>query len=157
MSHAKNQSSLDSTKTKNISLMPNGKAAAAAPKVSDDSNVELNDMGASNDATPERDIMHLARLGDIKGIESLYESGRFDASYCDEEGITPLHVRFLQRNLKEFRLTYHTVGSNQQSIRNMPIPHKSWCRCKQEGGRVRSDTSHVGGPKMSLLYCTFTT
>jgi len=72
--------------------MPSGKAAAAAPKVSDDSHVELNDMGASHDGAPERDIMHLARLGDIKGIESLYASGKFDVSYCDEEGITPLHV-----------------------------------------------------------------
>lgn len=91
MSHAKTKNSFDSTKSKNT-LMPNGKAAAAAPKVSDDSHVELNDMGASNDAAPERDIMHLARLGDIKGIESLYASGKFDASYCDDEGITPLHV-----------------------------------------------------------------
>jgi hypothetical protein len=41
---------------------------------------------------PEEDIMQLARLGDIQGIEALFESEKFDAHYCDAEGITPLHV-----------------------------------------------------------------
>ena len=94
MSYAKTNASLDNTKANNTSLMPNGKAAAATPKVSDDSHVELNDMSTLHDNAPEKDIMHLARLGDIKGIESLYASGKFDASYCDDEGITPLHVCF---------------------------------------------------------------
>jgi hypothetical protein len=78
-------------------MVPNGKSTAAAPKLSDDDHVELADMlptGPTLD--PDEDIMQLARVGDIQGIEKLYESGKFNATYCDEEGITPLHV-FLPR------------------------------------------------------------
>lgn len=39
------------------------------------------------------DIMQMARIGDIAGMEKLFESGEYDATYADEEGITPLHVR----------------------------------------------------------------
>jgi hypothetical protein len=74
-------------------MMPNGKASAVAPKLSDGDHVELSDMLPGGPETnAEEDIMQLARLGDIQGIEKLYESGKFDASYCDAEGITPLHV-----------------------------------------------------------------
>jgi hypothetical protein len=80
--------------TKNNSLMmPNGKATAAAPKLSDDGRVELEDIHPSGqEVNPDEDIMQLARVGDIQGIEKLYDSGKFDATYCDAEGITPLHV-----------------------------------------------------------------
>jgi hypothetical protein len=74
-------------------MMPNGKASAVAPKLSDGDHVELSDMLPGGLKTnTEEDIMHLARLGDVPAIEKLYESGKFDASYCDAEGITPLHV-----------------------------------------------------------------
>jgi len=77
----------------NLPIMPNGKATAVAPKLSDDNHVELSEILPSGPAvSPDEDIMQLARLGDIPAIEKLYESGRFDASYCDAEGITPLHV-----------------------------------------------------------------
>jgi len=46
----------------------------------------------------EEDIMQLARLGEVGAIQKLFESGNFDASYRDEQGITPLHV-CLARNL----------------------------------------------------------
>lgn len=42
----------------------------------------------------EEDIMQMARLGDIPGMEKLFESKGYDATYTDEEGITPLHVGF---------------------------------------------------------------
>lgn len=74
--------------------MPNGKTTAAAPKLSDDDHVELKDMLPSG-PLPEEDIMQLARVGDIAGIEKLYESGKFEPTYCDHEGITPLHVTSL--------------------------------------------------------------
>ena len=81
------------TTQNNPAMVPNGKAAAAAPKLSDDDHVELEDISSSGpEMNPEDDIMQLARLGDIPAIEKLYESGKFDASYCDAEGITPLHV-----------------------------------------------------------------
>jgi len=41
----------------------------------------------------EEDIMQLARLGEIGAIQKLFDGGKFDASYTDEQGITPLHVR----------------------------------------------------------------
>jgi palmitoyltransferase ZDHHC13/17 len=73
--------------------MPNGKASVVAPKLSDDNHVELEEINPSgHDLSPEDDIMQLARMGDIQGIEKLYDSGKFDASYSDAEGITPLHV-----------------------------------------------------------------
>jgi hypothetical protein len=40
----------------------------------------------------QKDIMQLARIGDIPGMEKLFESGQSDATYADDEGITPLHV-----------------------------------------------------------------
>lgn len=38
------------------------------------------------------DIMQVARLGDIQVMEKLFESHGYDATYTDDEGITPLHV-----------------------------------------------------------------
>jgi hypothetical protein len=39
------------------------------------------------------DIMQMARTGDLAGMEKLFEDGEHDATYTDDEGITPLHVR----------------------------------------------------------------
>lgn len=90
MSNTDSSTTIDAGAHQNsLPIMPNGKATAAAPKLSDDNHVELEDMLPT---APDEDIMQLARLGDIQGIERLYESGKFDAAYCDEEGITPLHV-----------------------------------------------------------------
>lgn len=36
--------------------------------------------------------MLLARAGNIGGMQKLFDSGSYDATYKDEEGITPLHV-----------------------------------------------------------------
>ena len=99
MSHA-NQKSSTATNEQTSATMPNGpngptgKASAVAPKLSDENNVELTDMLPSAlEANPEDDIMQLARLGDIQGIEKLYDSGKYDPAHCDAEGITPLHVQ----------------------------------------------------------------
>jgi hypothetical protein len=95
MSHADAKPSTNGSAQHNPPMGPNGKATAAAPKLSDDDNLELASMH-KNDAetTPEDDIMQLARLGDVQRMEKLFEDGKFDASYCDHEGITPLHVYF---------------------------------------------------------------
>ena len=54
--------------------------------------VELSDMAAKKQTLPvEEDIMQLARLGEIKAIQKLFDSEKYDASYADEQGITPLH------------------------------------------------------------------
>jgi hypothetical protein len=70
----------------------NGKAAAVAPKLSDDDHVEMEDIIASGPEEVEDDIMQLARIGDIQAMEKLFDSEKYEATYCDAEGITPLHV-----------------------------------------------------------------
>lgn len=55
---------------------------------------ELDDMADKKPSLPvEEDIMQLARLGEIGAIQKLFDGGKFDATYTDEQGITPLHVR----------------------------------------------------------------
>lgn len=77
----------------NSPMGPNGKASVAAPKLSDDDHVEMEEILASGSTVnPDEDIMQLARLGDVQAVEKLFDSGKFDASYADVEGITPLHV-----------------------------------------------------------------
>lgn len=94
---------------------PNGKASAAPPKVSTrKADVELNNLkngggeGSSNagnnkdNKAPlpiEEDIMQLARLGETVAIRKLFDCGKFDVKYRDEEDITPLHVGVPLENL----------------------------------------------------------
>lgn len=58
----------------------------------DEHNVELEDMGDRKSLPIEEDIMQLSRLGEIAAIQKLFDSGKYDATYADEQGITPLHV-----------------------------------------------------------------
>jgi palmitoyltransferase ZDHHC13/17 len=81
---------------------PTGPHSPNARTPGTEQNVELADMGAKKASLAiEEDIMQLARLGEIRAIQKLFDSGKFDASYADEQGITPLHVthspvRFLE-------------------------------------------------------------
>lgn len=68
-------------------VQPSSKAAAAAPRLNSD--VELGRLTSA--MATATDIMQLARLGDVTGMERLFESGEFDATFVDDEGITPLH------------------------------------------------------------------
>jgi ankyrin repeat protein len=52
-----------------------------------------DEQSKHQDHDDEEDIMQLARLGDIPAMEKLFESKGYDATYMDDEGITPLHVR----------------------------------------------------------------
>jgi ankyrin repeat protein len=106
---------------------PKGKASAVAPKLSDDDHVELEDMLPTGpEVSPEEDIMQLARLGDIQAIERLYDSGKYEPSYCDPEGITPLHVcNRATPALRWISLMLYTVGCHQQPICDVPIPPES--------------------------------
>ena len=73
--------------------MPKGKAGAASPKMAEAQEVELEGTGAEEKKLPlHKDIMQLARLGEIGPIKTLFDEGKFDAKYKDEENITPLHV-----------------------------------------------------------------
>ncbi|KAF2623633.1 hypothetical protein BU25DRAFT_442384 [Macroventuria anomochaeta] len=65
--------------------------AAAADRDSSGQH-ELDDMADKKPSLPvEEDIMQLARLGEIGAIQKLFHSGKFDATYTDDQGITPLH------------------------------------------------------------------
>lgn len=66
---------------------PSSKSSTAAPKL----NNEMEMGNLPGDAAPV-DIMQIARIGDIAAMEKLFETGDYDATYTDDEGITPLHV-----------------------------------------------------------------
>lgn len=84
-----------------------GKSSAAPPKLTTgEGDVEMDNLksgsgsGSGSNATPlplEEDIMQLARLGEVDAIRKLFDSGTYDVKYCDEEGITPLHVGLFWR------------------------------------------------------------
>ena len=79
--------------------------------------VELHHVPNGEAKTPlrlEEDIMQCARLGETGLIKKLFDAGKFDAKYKDEEGITPLHVwrgGLFTRSANQ--LTLLTVGGNQ--------------------------------------------
>lgn len=55
---------------------------------------ELDNMADRTPSLPlEEDVMQLARLGEIGAIQKLFDTGGVDATFKDEQGITPLHVR----------------------------------------------------------------
>ena len=98
---------------------PNGKASVAAPKLSDDDHVEMEEiLSSGSPVNPDEDIMQLARLGDIQGIEKLFDSGKFDGTYADAEGITPLHVCVWFGNV--FATSTDISCSGLLSTTNMP-------------------------------------
>ena len=54
---------------------------------------ELQDVESRRPPLPiEEDLMGLARLGELRGIQKLFDSGRYSAKSADEQGITALHV-----------------------------------------------------------------
>jgi ankyrin repeat protein len=65
---------------------PSSKSSTAAPQL----NNEM-EMGALPGDNAKPDIMQIARVGDIAAMEKLFETGDYDATYTDDEGITPLH------------------------------------------------------------------
>jgi hypothetical protein len=46
----------------------------------------------------EEDLMQFARLGEIKAIQKPFESGKFSATYTDEQGVTSLYVSLENQN-----------------------------------------------------------
>ncbi|KAK3898506.1 Palmitoyltransferase [Staphylotrichum tortipilum] len=65
---------------------PPSKSETATPKLNNE--VEL---GAMPGEPAQNDIMQIARVGDIPAMEKLFETSDYDATYTDDEGITPLH------------------------------------------------------------------
>lgn len=73
--------------------MASGSSSDSDAQPTSPHNVELEDLGDKKNNVPlEEDIMQLARLGELRAIQKLFESGKYDATYKDEQGITALHV-----------------------------------------------------------------
>jgi hypothetical protein len=73
--------------------------------------VELQQIEAEVPRLPiEDDIMQLARLGELRAIQDLLDSGKYSISYKDEQGITPLHVSFLNTSTFGLKLNSLIVG-----------------------------------------------
>jgi hypothetical protein len=70
----------------------NGAADKMAGSGHDEEQLELADMIAKPLLPVEEDVMQLARLGEIGAIQKLFDAGKCDAIYTDDQGITPLHV-----------------------------------------------------------------
>ncbi|CAK7263616.1 palmitoyltransferase akr1 [Sporothrix epigloea] len=80
-------------------IQPAAKGSAAIPKL--DSEMELGSISNGGSAAgsttgttaadEQSDIMHIARVGDVPAMETLFAAGEYDATYTDAEGITPLH------------------------------------------------------------------
>jgi protein AFG1 len=69
-------------------------SAASDPDAGDGlDKVELSDLESTPPPLPiESDLMQLARLGELRAIQKLFDSGRYNAKSTDEQGITALHV-----------------------------------------------------------------
>ncbi|KAJ9620580.1 palmitoyltransferase akr1 [Taxawa tesnikishii (nom. ined.)] len=54
--------------------------------------IEMNNMASPQPQMPiEEDLMGLARLGELRAIQKLFDSGKYNANSADEQGITALH------------------------------------------------------------------
>ncbi|RYP43256.1 hypothetical protein DL770_011769 [Monosporascus sp. CRB-9-2] len=71
-------------------IQPSSKGSAAAPKLNSE-DMEMGRLPTSDEPSPEPDVMQLARVGDIPAMKKLFEVGDLDATYTDNDGITPLH------------------------------------------------------------------
>lgn len=95
---------------------PPSKSETATPKLNNE--VELGNMP---DNSNQNDIMQMARVGDLAGMEKLFENSDYDATYTDDEGITPLHVRTPQLGYPVLpTLTNNLVTSGQRLTISTP-------------------------------------
>lgn len=87
--------------------------------------VELSDLDSSPPQLPiEQDLMQLARLGELRGVQKLFDSGRYNAKSTDEQGITALHVCFGrsgERNMSSRLMLDFIVGCYQWSPCAVPL------------------------------------
>nr|POE87787.1 trichodiene oxygenase [Quercus suber] len=78
--------------------------------------VELSDLDASPPPLPvEQDLMQLARLGELRSIQKLFDSGRFTARSTDEQGIQNTSQHFPHRRQgigRAITLAYAAEGAD---------------------------------------------
>jgi len=96
--------------------------------------------------------MQLARLGEIGAIQKLFDGGKFDATYKDDQGITPLHVRTSIRVRHKGDAKIVAVGGYQQPLCSLPLPHTGRRADQCERRRCCSYTCAVGSEALQLLH-----
>ncbi|KAI0846018.1 ankyrin [Daldinia vernicosa] len=84
------QDTLSNANSAGAPIQPSSKGPAAAPKLNSQE-MEMGNLPSGDPPPSEPDIMQIARVGDIVAMEKLFETSDFDATYTDDEGITPLH------------------------------------------------------------------
>ncbi|KAI1410072.1 ankyrin [Hypoxylon sp. FL1857] len=84
------QNTSSNTNPAGAPIQPSSKGAAAAPKLNSQ-DMEMGNLPTGDAPPSEPDIMQIARVGDIPAMEKLFETSDYDATYTDDEGITPLH------------------------------------------------------------------
>jgi hypothetical protein len=99
--------------------------------------VELSDLDSSPPQIPvEQDLMQLARLGELRGIQKLFDSGRYNAKATDEQGITALHVCLgvsFGIDIMNGRLMLNAiVGSYKRSPRALSLSPSIRCRRQRQ-------------------------
>lgn len=105
---------------------PAAKGGAATPKLNSQ-DMEMGDLPGGNAAAAQPDIMQLARVGDIGAMEKLFESSEYDATYTDDEGITPLHVcnrACLPSYETGIANPADLVGCHQQPVCHVQVPDR---------------------------------
>lgn len=133
------------TMSDNTVVMENRKGSGSPQRHVQNDNMELKKMqGAEEDVGFQEDIMQLARLGDVGGIQKLFDQGKFSPSYKDEEGITPLHVsRTLSIIDHRIDVLITWLVSGQRSTTNMPSVNIS-------SGRAQRSMPREGSPSRRL-------
>ena len=107
-------------------------ASPPSSKAGEDDTIELASMLATDPRLPiEQDIMQLARVGEVDNMKKLFDAGKFEPTYQDEEGITPLHVR------SPFSMTLELLWTNLQYIGVVGGDQQSLCHV-QVSDRTRS-------------------
>lgn len=102
------------------SVTPNPEAAdqimANTNPSSENVQHELGNMqGQLPPALPiEDDLMGLARLGELRAVQKLFDGGKYTATHADEQGITALHVCYFSSH--HYRLLANTWLSGQRSM-----------------------------------------
>lgn len=113
----------------------------SSPDTADDGldRVELSDLDASPPQLPiEQDLMQLARLGELRAIQKLFDSGRYTAKSTDEQGITALHVSHKHTSHTTHShihtvLISSSVGGNQRTRCALSFPNPIRSRCQRQG------------------------
>lgn len=119
-------------------IQPAAKSTKAEPQVNSAMEMGSVSNGTTHGAQPEMDIMQIARIGDVAAMEKLFESEKYDATYCDDEGITALHVCPTTQASSIFlawdrrpRLTlpcFSAVGCDQQPVCHVQVSDRKGCR-----------------------------